>query len=238
MSKDEIGKYRTKSRFIFELRYDPVLSAFDKRGQILKTINSLFKKKIAHWKVENIAVHFANDFSIPIKQITIDHLKTLIIYEDPDSLDEFSQDADRLLKALLQIFPDEIKKITRIGVRFITVFEIPGYENFTQVHKKISDTYLSETIPLSLKFKDCRVVLEHETGTINIGPVKEDEIWTKQMFSDIKNNIPKFGFGIDIDSYAKDIECPNDSSLINAFKTTLDLTVASESEIINSFLGK
>lgn len=238
MSKDEIGKYRSKSRFIFELRYDPILGAFDKRGLILETINSLFKKKIGHWKVENIAVHFANDFTTPTKQISIDHLKSLIIYEDPDSLEEFYNDADRLLKALVKIFPNDIKIITRIGMRFINIFEFPGYNNFTEVHKKIKETYLIQDLPLSLNIKDCRIVLEHETGTINIGPAKENEKWTQQMFADNNNKIPKFGFGIDIDSYAKDIECPQKSDLFNALRTTFDLTIATENEIAKSFLGK
>lgn len=234
MAKDKFGKNRSKSRFILEIRYEPLLQAFDRRGKLLETLHPIFKKKMEHWRTENVAVHLADDFKSPSKQITVDHLRSLIIYEDPGSLEEFANDADKFIRKLHEVFPDGLTNIKRLGVRFISIYELPSYDTYEDVLTKVMKTFFVAQLPLSLKFKDCNATFEHESGRINVGPAKQDENWVKQMFSRNEENIPKFGFGVDIDSYAKEVECNSSTNLISSYKTVFGLTVASENELIQA----
>lgn len=234
MAKDEYGKYRSKSRFILEMRYEPLLQAFDRRGKLLETLHPIFKKKMEHWRSENVAVHLADDFKSPSKQITVDHLRSLIIYEDPGSLEEFYNDAEKLIKNVNLVFPEGLINIKRMGVRFISIFELPGYESYEEVFKKFMETFFLPSLPLSLKFKDCSAILEHDSGRVNVGPAKQDENWVKEMFSKNEDNVPKFGFGVDIDSYAKEVECKSPSDLVSSYKTVFGLTVAVENELVQA----
>jgi len=234
MAKDEIGKFRVKSKFILEARYEPLLQAFDRRGKILETLHPLFKKKMEHWRTENVAVHLADDFKSPSKQITVDHLRSLFIYEDPGSLEEFNNDAERFLRKLHEVYPEGLNTIKRLGVRFISIFELPDYKEYKDVFKKIMETFFSPNIPLTLHLTDCRAVLEHEAGTINVGPVKQEENWVKEMFSRWEDGIPKIGFGVDIDSCAKNVEISSASELTSTYKSVFNLTVAAENETVQA----
>lgn len=238
MAKDEYRKFRKKSRFILEVRYEPLLQAFDSRGRLLETLHPIFKKKMEHWRIENVAVHLADDFKEPSKQISVDHLRSLIIYEDPDSLEEFHNDAKRFIKKLYELFPEGMKNIKRLGVRFISIFDLPEFKDYKDIFQKIMATFFSPNLPYSLKFNDCRAVLTHETGTINVGPVKSDENWVKEIFSKPEENVPPAGFGLDIDSYAKTLECNSSTDLAGSYKTVFGLTVASEIETLQSLQGR
>jgi hypothetical protein len=234
MAKDEFGKHRSKSRFVLEIRYEPLIQAFDRRGALLEKLLQNFRKKMEHWRTENVAVHLADDFNSPSKQITVDHLRSLIIYEDPGSLEEFLNDSERFIRIVSEVFPGKLTRVKRIGVRFISVFELPGYGTYEDVFTKFMQTFFASQLPSSLRFKDCSIVLEHESGRIGAGPAKQDENWVKGIFSKSEENMPKFGFGIDIDSYAKEVECSSQENLVASFKTVFDLTVATENELIQA----
>ena len=47
-----IEKYRIKARLILEIRYSPLVQAFDRRGKILEIIHPKFQKKMQHWKTQ------------------------------------------------------------------------------------------------------------------------------------------------------------------------------------------
>ena len=234
MAKDELGKYRSKSRFVLEVRYEPLLQAFDRRGVLLETLHPIFKKKMGHWRSENVAVHLADDFKSPSKQITVDHLRSIIVYEDPGSLEEFHNDADKFLKNVKLVFPEGLVNIKRLGVRFINIFEMPSYGSYDEVFNKCLKTFFAPNLPLSLKFNDCGAILEHDSGRISVGPTKQDENWAKEMFSKNEDNVPKFGFGVDVDSYAKEVKCNSTSDLITSFKTVFGLTLAAENELVQA----
>jgi hypothetical protein len=71
---------------------------------------------------------------------------------------------------------------------------------------------------------------------LNIGPIKKDEAWVKQTFSQPERNVPLFGFGIDIDSHATSIEIARESDIPRSISAIFDLTKATESEVVSSFM--
>ncbi|WP_031434874.1 hypothetical protein [Methylomarinum vadi] len=71
---------------------------------------------------------------------------------------------------------------------------------------------------------------------IALGPIKEDEAWVKQTFSLPEKNVPSFGLGVDIDSHASNIEIASDSQIAKSISAIFDLTKATESEVVTSFM--
>ena len=125
---------------------------------------------------QNVAVHMADNFDSPTKQISIDHLRTLIIYEDPDTVEEFKNDCKKLIKGLYEVFPKGVSEIKRVGIRFISIFSLPGFSSFQDVFKKIKSTFFKDNIGLSLTIIDCLVSLKHDHGNIILGPVNKKSL--------------------------------------------------------------
>ena len=233
-----IEQYRKKARLILEIRYSPLVQAFDKRGKILEVIHPKFQKKMQHWRTQNVAVHMADNFDSPAKQISIDHLRTLIIYEDPGTVEEFKNDCRKLIKGLYEVFPDEISEIKRVGVRFISIFSLPGFSSFQDVFKKIQSVFYKDDINISLTIDDCLVSLKHDHGNIIVGPVKQKEPWIMDRFSLPEENVPNYGFGIDIDSFTAEIGKNDEARLEKIFMDTFQLTTATEMEVLNLLIVK
>jgi hypothetical protein len=233
MSQDKLAKYRAKSRCAAELRYGrPLVQAFDKRGALLGKLNETFGEKMPHWRTENVAVHLIDNETAATREITVDHLRCLYIHEDPGTIQEFHDGAKRFIGMVQEVFP-EIGDITsRLGVRFISVFQSPGCADFSAAYSKVRSVYLAEQVPLSLKVTDCQLVLQHETGRVSIGPVRKGEAWVRSLFSSPDAHMPDFGFGSDTDSYV--VNPAIDAHLdVNAiFTAVYDQTCATEYEAL------
>ncbi len=228
---------KTKSRMIMEIRYPALFAAFDRRGKVLEEMRSEFGNKIEHWKSEGVAVHFADDFDKPSKQMLVDHLRAFIMYEDPGTEGEFKDDAVRMVKVLKKVFPTELNSVDRLGVRYMSIFEIDEITTYNEALALVMRQYFSEKIPISIKPKDCRATFVHENGMLNIGPVKDDEAWVKQTFSNPDKNVPAYGLGIDVDSYASNMELKSESQVAKNVSAVFDLTRATEGEVVDSLMG-
>ena len=237
MEKRDLGKYRKKSRHIVEIRYKPLLAAFDNRGKLLKNVRSQFASKLEHWKTENVAVHFADNFESPSRHIVVDHLRSFIAYEDPSTEQEFLDDASNLLKVVRSTYGEELIQVSRVGVRYLSIFTLPNISSHEDAINLVRSNLLSPNMPVSFQMNDCRVVLVHDNGSINIGPVKDDEDWVKQTFSVQTETIPKYGIGLDVDSSASNVDFSSDSKILQAVKTVAGLTTSTEIEILDSLLG-
>jgi len=78
-----------------EARLDPMVDAFDRRGRVLKALNDAFKTKMQHWSGENVAVQVTDNLEKPSRTVRVDHRSFVIVYEDPETLDEFIADTLR-----------------------------------------------------------------------------------------------------------------------------------------------
>lgn len=235
MSKDELQSHRSNFRFIFELRYDPLVQLFDKKGMLLKSLIKKFGSKLKIWKMQGEELFLIDNNEIPLKQMFISHQRCSLNYENVDSLQEFCDDAINLTRELNEIFPEK-NNILRLGIRFISILKTQGYSDFNAVHKKVLETFFVEKLPFSIPITDCKAIFTHETGTIHIGPVKRDEQWVKQNFFDGHISID-FGIGIDVDSYAKNLGELNFLEISTAFNSVLNLTLASEKEMVSSVIS-
>lgn len=217
-----------------ELRYDPYVKAFDRRGMLLEALNSEFSKKMKHWRTDGVAVILQNDNNTPTKQIFVDHQRSALIYEDPGSMQEFNDDGNKLIKILMQVFPDIFKTINRMGVRFITVHKDCGREVFSDLLENVKHKFFAKENPLTLNYIDIRVTLVHSTGQISIGPVRQGESWLAENFTKPEINDFKVGYGVDIDSYAINPKIQTDKDVSKLFYTTYDLSLITEGEVVST----
>ncbi len=238
MPKDFLRDYRKKSKYVFEVRYDPLSIAADRRGFAINNLHKKFQKKMGHWQILNVAVKILDDLNKPLKQLIISHLNSILIYEDPDTMEEFFDDTKRFIESIYEIYSEGLGNIKRIGVRFTSIFEFKDYSNFDEVFKRVMESYFSPKLPLSINPIDCRAVLNHEFGQIDLGPVKKDELFVKDSFIKSDVNVPDVGLGVDIDSFVKDIKANNSSELFEAFKKVFELSQATEQELVTDFLGE
>ena len=236
MPKDYLKDFRKKRKYAFDVRYDPLSIAADRRGFAVNILHEKFKKKMEHWRIENVAVKILDDLNKPLKQLIISHLNSVLIYEDPDTMEEFFDDTKRFIESIYEIYSEGLGNIKRIGVRFVSIFEFKNYSNFDEVFKRVMEIYFSPKLPLSISPIDCRAVLNHEFGQIELGPVKKDELFVKESFIKPDINVPDVGFAVDVDSFAKDIKSNNSSDLCDAFKKVFELSQATEHELVNAFI--
>lgn len=231
MSKDKLSGCRAKSRCIVELRYVPLVQAFDKRGALLETLNAAFKDKMPHWRAENVAIRILNDPDATTREIAVDHKRYLLAYEDPGTVQEFLDDGKRVIQLVHSVLPDLWEGINRIGVRFISVLKADGYGDFADIHAKVMSTFFAPRIPLSLAITDCRAVLEHETGRMLVGPARRGEAWLREVFSTPDAHMPEIGFGLDTDNYVVNPKIGSVAEVITAFTTVYEQTLATEYEV-------
>lgn len=231
MAKDKLVRHRAKSRLILELRYPPLLQAFDKRGALLEALSNQFKHKMDDWHTDNVTVNLFDDRTAPRHQISVDHRHCVLAYEDPGTIQEFYDDGKRLIQLLDKIFPSHWNAIDRIGVRFISILRDDSFASFTSINEKVMNTFFIPRVPLSLTITDCQAVLEHETGRVCIGPVRKGEAWALSMFTLPDTKVPDIGFGVDVDSYVSNPKIESTSEIVKLFYTVFEQTVLTEQEV-------
>lgn len=237
MSADNFNKQRVKSRFVFEIRYAPLVKSFDQRGKVLGKMFEAFKSKMPHWQVSNVEVNVADDLQTPMKAIFIDHMIARMIYENPSTLQEFKDDWEKMLSKFQDIYPiaQGDLSITRIGFRFINVYKIPEAKSFGDIAKRVEDKFLNPNLPISLALKDMQLILKHESGQISFGPVKDKEPWLSQHFKDTSLEC-KFGLGLDIDSSIVTPEIKRDEDFLSVCTKVFELSVETENEMLAAFM--
>lgn len=235
MARDEFSKLRQKRRLVFEVRYDPILETFDQRGKILDTLFSKFKAKAPLWRVSNVEIQIMDDLTSPSRYFSVDHLTSRIVYEDPGSMQEFYDDTTRFIESLYDIFPKNLTELNRVGVRFVSIFQLTRLKSFQEVLEKIKTTFYNPNLPVSINLTDCKTTLRHDAGQIIIGPVRKDEDWINQTFKLLNQNIPQFGLGVDIDSFVTNVSCKDQNQILETFSSVYQLTTATEREIILPF---
>ncbi|MHB1001981.1 MAG: hypothetical protein ACYC27_22295 [Armatimonadota bacterium] len=231
MLKDKLAKSRAKSRLIMELRYPPLVQAFDRRGSLLEALSDTFATKMDQWRTENVTVTLLNDYNSPTRQATLDHRHCLFIYEDPATTQEFFDDAKRFINLIHKIFPELCGKVDRVGMRLVSVINSEGYADFAALNERVISTFFATPLPISIPISDCQAVLQHETGRVSIGPTRKGDEWLNGIFTQPDNNVPDLGFGIDADSYIANLMVKSTNDVINAFTTVFEQTMLTELEV-------
>lgn len=218
------------NKYIFEIRYSPLISVFDKRGEILKNIWKPFEAKAKQWQVENVAVHIKDTMDNPSRYIYVSHLRAFIAYETPDTEEEFNNDAKKFLKCLIQTFP-EIELLQRAGYRHVCFKGGAG-----EIDKYFSSIqpWLTSPLPTTLPIDDAAVVLGHSNGRIAFGSTKPTDGFLEKEFPNFEDAGEPNGLYIDVDSWAKDINLDKPAHLGSVFSAVQETTKATAKEIQQS----
>ena len=233
MGKDTLKGRREKARYVLEIRYEPIVQAFDRRGRVLEIVHPRFKSKLEHWRIQNVEVTMADDFDAPARLIRVGHLRSSITYEDPDSRQEFLDDSMNFLTALDKVFPEGLRKIKRMGFRSICVMKHETASDFDEVFRSVKASFLHPNLPSSLQFSDCAVTLKQDACRLVVGPVKRGEEWVQNSFSSPDQGVPEFGVGLDVDSFAYDLDCKDTKALCGAARALFELALQVEAETLN-----
>ena len=106
MESDKFKDFRKKVKYIMEIRYNPLVQAFDRRGEVLKTIHQAFEQKIPHWRAQNVEIIMSDNFEKETKHLEVTHLRSSIAYDDPGSQQEFMDDTHKFLTLFYKTFPE------------------------------------------------------------------------------------------------------------------------------------
>jgi len=237
VAKDAIGDRRTKSRMILELRYEPAITAFDRRGVILDKVHSVFRPKMEHWRVQNVEVVMADNFDSIGKTAQLSHLRSSITYEDPGSRQEFVDDSLKFLDSFCEVFHEGLGTIKRMGFRTLSVLTWEECSSVECCYDLVKTKFLNPAIPVELSFTDCGVILQNDSTRIYVGPFKKDEQWARESFLMPGENMPEFGIGLDVDCYVLDLRYESSSDLRKAARALQDLAIAVESEVCEGLLA-
>lgn len=220
-------------KYIFEIRYEAVIQAFDRRGLILEKVWKPFMAKMPHWNVENVGVTITDKQSKPTRTFHIGHMRTYIAYENPTSELEFIDDAKRFIGYVFTALP-EINKIVRAGYRIVY---FKGDERDISVYNKVvKDRWARNDFPISIPVTDIAVVLEHNNGRIAVSAIKPQDGIFQQVFpsSEIKFDNSINGISIDVDSYIRDIEISKKTPFTGILTAVQTATLATVGEIIKT----
>jgi hypothetical protein len=192
---------------IFELRYKPLASLVDFRGQLAESISSHMTLPI--WEIiENRIDIYTEDKTA---QAFVSFRNCGFILQDTTSASVFPDKAQRFLRHLLSLPPfASTVPVERLGVRskFATPFDAP----FEQLVARISERYtklnpsaltawgdptvVDVGVPLNLRDKDGRF------NTV-VGPVRKDEF---PRYMRARDAFPSVGLFVDIDYWDRPTE--------------------------------
>lgn len=231
--QDPCSKVRKKIRAIAEIRYPAAPKLLDMRGKIIEEIHPEIQDYFKHWKTDIGTVTFSNNQEIQVGEFVISLKRTALIIEDIGSSQEFLDKTKKYFKLMYRVFGNEVERLTRVGVRFVEICTLPGENKFDDMLDRISSKFLNLPDDLAIQQTDNLVKVVHKNGFFQIGPVKKEEAWVKQVFADIDRNIPEAGVGLDIDSYSTDIEVTSEQQLLTAINAVFKVTKSVEESLLN-----
>ena len=230
---DSCSKVRKKIRAIAEIRYPAAPKLFDMRGKIIENIHPEIQDYFKHWKTDLGTVTFSINQKLQVGEFVISLKRTAIILEDIGSIQEFIDKTKKYLQLMYKTFGSEIGRLTRVGVRFIEICTLSGENKFDDMLNRVSSKFLNLPSDLAIQQTDNLIKVVHKNGFFQIGPVKKEEDWVKQLFADIDRNIPEVGIGLDIDSYSTDIEIKSEKQLLAAVDAVFKVTKSIEESLLS-----
>ena len=232
--EDYSKKIRKKNRFIFEIRYTPKLKLLDKKGEIIDSVFPKISKNYPHWQINQGDILFLDNLELPTSEFLLGLKRTFIAKEDITSYNAFQDNVRNLISIVYDVL--DLEMISRIGFRIISTYENSTIDSFEKARKLIEDTFLKDPLNLGLKHKDLMIKIDHNNGFYTIGPIQRNENWIKTHFKNLKesNEIPKYGIGLDIDSFGTDIEVTKKDHFLQKVLDTMVLSKAIEDALMKS----
>ncbi|MDY7109777.1 MAG: hypothetical protein SYC29_14170 [Planctomycetota bacterium] len=233
MKPAQIERARKKGRFIVEVRYGPLLHVFDRRGQLMASLQAAFPEKLVEWQVSGAEVAMREAVREWRWSVVVNHMRSALVIEDDVKCPEFEAVACRFVNVVQGVFREEFASASRVGMRSISVFQKKGASDFDELSRDVQRRFLVGYDLLGVEVKDCRVVLTHENGRAEVGPVKQEEDWVKKTFDRPQKNVPRLGYGVDIDTYVRDVELGDEKKTKNVVGAVWAARGEVEAQVVN-----
>ncbi len=229
--KDVVKNIRRKARYIIELRYEVIPEFIDTRGSIISKIHPIVLPQFRHWQLLDNQILFTDVLEKPTMEFLISANRISVIFEDAASLQAFIDQAIKLSGLAYDALGGRIKKIDRLGSRFIEV--ISSKDNtYDATLRKVLQKFHQDPVKLPLEYLDSLILMIHKYGRYSIGPTRKNDEWVMQNFKYHENNIPDVGIAVDIDSYATNIGINSKNDLKIGINAAIDLTVTIEEALL------
>lgn len=229
--KDNIENKNIGNRkFIIELRYAPIVSMLDKRGQITNAVENTNCFSTFHWEINpgevTIRDHAEKEKSKNIIFVTFNRF-SFISYK-VDSIESFFNHFKKAYDAIASVLGNMI--IQRIGCRIIGTYKVRS-KDFTSILTHFKEAFPSNIFMEKYPAKDLSFTLIYENGMYRIGPINVDDNFYNEEFN-LGECEKHVGIAIDTDNYlTNEIKEINDKSLI---KDIYALSLAVEKELYSN----
>ncbi len=232
--EDFAKKFRKKNRFIFELRYQPLLPILDVKGKIIDDFHKKVSTKFPIWQLIGSDVLFTESSEKPKNEFFIGLRRMSVIFEDISTYESYYNDVMNFSKYFYEYF--KLNTFERIGFRIISTYHSDRLNDFSSYVKLIENKFLKDPLSLGLTHKDLFIKIDHSNGFYIIGPIKQNEPWIMTNFKDTSDLsvIPKYGLGLDIDSFGLDVSVNNEKSFVSKIDSTIKLSKSIEDALIKS----
>ena len=192
-------------KFLFELRFDPLPTILDKRGEIA---NLLLKPPFTTWNIGANRIDISSKDNRSIGMFVTYHNFGLAA-ESPNDEKTFSDETKRLIKELWTIIPPT--RYVRMGIRINTY--IPSKKNFQNLFTRFKDKFLAtdnfDLTKFGGELVDVGVPLNFESNldntkfNVSMGAMRKDQ--ALQFFTTEKT-LAKTGFFVDIDYFCDNLK--------------------------------
>lgn len=228
--KDSLIEHRSKSKFVIEIRHEPLLDLFDRKGEIINKLHPKIKTDLKHWRVQNNDISFLDSLESPF-DIAFTELKRFGMgFESLKSLVKFKNYFKKFLYPAYNNFYKKVDFAQRIGFRLLSVLNKNVEENFETINSNIIEKFFQK-LPISAVPKDSKIHIVIDNGYYLIGPISKErqEEWVHTHFRN--PTIDQDGYGIDIDVYATDVDISDMKKFENAVLSVLDLARSIEEQL-------
>lgn len=228
---DNLIEHRSKSKFVVEIRHEPMLDLFDRKGEIISKLHPAIKSELKHWKVQNNEISFLDSLENP-EDIAFTELKRFGMgFESGRSLVKFKNYFQKFLYPAYNKFYKKVGTAQRIGFRLLSILvKTEEEEEFDVINSNIINSFFQK-LPISATPKDSTIHIVLDNGYYLLGPISKErhENWVHTHFRN--TSIEQDGYGIDIDAYATDVDISNSDKFENAVLSILDLAKSIEEQL-------
>jgi hypothetical protein len=228
--KDNLIDYRSKSKFVVEIRHEPILDLFDRKGEIISKLHPAIKPELKHWRVQNNDISFLDSLEKPA-DIAFTELKRFGMgFESGRSLVKFKNYFQKFLYPAYENYYIKVGTAQRVGFRLLSVLVKKEEENFDVINENIINRFFQK-LPIDAPSKDSKIHIVLENGYYLLGPISKErnEEWIHTHFRN--TTVEQDGYGIDIDAYATDVDISNAKKFENAVLSILDLARSIEEQL-------
>jgi len=197
--KDTIPNSQINNRkLIMEVRYEPNAKIVDLRGQLLEKLTTLNFIPNATWELGDGMISLVDKPDDTMsKKCYIDFHRFSYISSANQTNESFFNSFNNAFTIVREVLGI---KINRIGCRIQGTYS-SNFKDFDEVLAKFLNLFPEKFLLADFPSKDLNFQLVYQNGQYIIGPVSEDDSWTKSQFPDEKSRKKGIGFAIDTDNY-------------------------------------